>query len=188
MSIPVIANWGRHLKSFLRWNHPSSLFLQLLLLLSVVLAIGWVSIRYWNHLMMEHLMQKAMNPADVNTAGNSMIMLGMNDLYHYVHTLEFGFSIALSFIVLLLLSISGRWFYNIRNRQRHFTTHVSHELRTPLTIVYGYLQSLLRRSPNLTLDQREALEIATAETQHTIEILQRLLDDLRGQSSHSSLR
>ncbi|OUC11553.1 MAG: hypothetical protein B0A82_27110 [Alkalinema sp. CACIAM 70d] len=137
--------------------------------------------------MMERLMQKAMNPAEA-TSGTPTIMLGMNDFHHYAQTLEIGSMIALGLICIVIFSVSVRWLIKVRHRQRNFTNHVSHELRTPLTIVYGYLQSLLRRSPNLTLDQREALEIATAETQHTIEILQQLLDDLRGQSTHSQVR
>ncbi|NEQ26801.1 MAG: HAMP domain-containing histidine kinase [Microcoleus sp. SIO2G3] len=66
-----------------------------------------------------------------------------------------------------------------KERQRQFTNQVSHDLRTPLSIVYGYLQSLLRRGTNLTIPQREALETATAETEHIIEILQDLLNQVR---------
>jgi signal transduction histidine kinase len=61
-------------------------------------------------------------------------------------------------------------------QQRQFTRGVSHELRTPLSVVYGYLQSMLKRSTNLTTQQREALEIATTETERTIQLLQDLLD------------
>ncbi len=61
-------------------------------------------------------------------------------------------------------------------QQRQFVSNVSHELRTPLTIVSGYLQSTLRRGSNLTPIQQEALGIATAETDRTIQLLQDLLD------------
>ncbi len=73
-------------------------------------------------------------------------------------------------------------------REREFTSNVSHELRTPLTIVYGYLQSVLRRPDNLTAIQREALETATAEAERTIRILQDLLDLARGDSGHLPFR
>lgn len=66
-----------------------------------------------------------------------------------------------------------------KERQRQFTNQVSHELRTPISIVYGYLQSLLRRGTNLTIPQRQALETATAETERIIEILQDLLNQVR---------
>ncbi|MGK7888349.1 MAG: sensor histidine kinase [Leptolyngbyaceae cyanobacterium] len=61
-------------------------------------------------------------------------------------------------------------------RQQQFVQDISHELRTPLSIVSGYLQSLLRRSKTLTEPQREALETAATEADHTIHLLQNLLD------------
>lgn len=64
----------------------------------------------------------------------------------------------------------------MREKQRHCIHHISHELRTPLTIVSGYLQSLQRRSQNLTDAQQEALTAATTETDRTIQLLQDLLD------------
>jgi len=62
------------------------------------------------------------------------------------------------------------------NQHRRFANDVSHELRTPLSVVYGYLQSMLRRGSNLTVPQQEALEIAASETERTIQLLQSLLD------------
>jgi signal transduction histidine kinase len=53
---------------------------------------------------------------------------------------------------------------------------LSHELRTPLTLVYGYMQSIHRRSENLTDLQKNALEIAMFEMKHTIQLLQEFLD------------
>ena len=61
-------------------------------------------------------------------------------------------------------------------QQRQLVGNVSHELRTPLTVVQGYIQSVLRRSPDLAPPQREGLVIAAAETDRTIQILQTLLD------------
>lgn len=66
-------------------------------------------------------------------------------------------------------------------QQRQFTSDVSHELRTPLSVIYGYLQSTLRRGTNLTPQQREALQIAADETEHTIRLLQDLLDLARAE-------
>lgn len=67
-------------------------------------------------------------------------------------------------------------------QQRQFVNDVSHELRTPLTIVSGYLQSTLRRSKTLTEPQREALEIAAAEANRTIQLLENLLELARAHS------
>ncbi|NJN85229.1 MAG: HAMP domain-containing histidine kinase [Leptolyngbyaceae cyanobacterium SL_7_1] len=61
-------------------------------------------------------------------------------------------------------------------QQRQFTSGVSHELRTPLSVVYGYLQSTLKRGSNLTPQQQEALQICAEETERTIQLLQALLD------------
>jgi heavy metal sensor kinase len=69
-------------------------------------------------------------------------------------------------------------------QQRQFVGNVSHELRTPLTVVLGYLQSLLRRSTNLTDYQQEALETAAAEADRTVRLLQELLDLARADSGY----
>lgn len=71
---------------------------------------------------------------------------------------------------------------NSLNRQQQFVRDLSHELRTPLSIVSGYLQSLLRRSKLLTEPQRDALETAAAEADHTIRLLQDLLNLERAES------
>jgi len=68
-------------------------------------------------------------------------------------------------------------------QQRRFLSDVSHELRTPLTLVQGYLQSTLRRCQTLSAPQREGLEIAAAEADRTIQVLQDLLDWARLSSS-----
>jgi len=77
----------------------------------------------------------------------------------------------------MLVRLGDAWEY-----QRQLTSNVSHELRTPLTIVSGYIQSVLRRGNNLTQPQREALEIASAEANRTISLLQDLLDLARADS------
>ena len=69
-------------------------------------------------------------------------------------------------------------------QQRQFVHDISHELRTPLTVVYGYLQSILRRGRTLNPMQREALESATSEAERTIRLLQDLLDLARADSGN----
>lgn len=61
-------------------------------------------------------------------------------------------------------------------QQRQFTDSMSHELRTSLSLIYGYLQSTLRRGDNLTDPQKNALEVAVGETERTIQLLGSLLD------------
>lgn len=80
---------------------------------------------------------------------------------------------------MMLYRLSQSW-----EQERQFVSNVSHELRTPLTIVHGYLQSVLRRQNNLTDMQREALETAASEAQHTINLLQDLLDLARADSGY----
>lgn len=79
----------------------------------------------------------------------------------------------------MLSRLSEAW-----EQQRRFVGDVSHELRTPLTLVQGYLQSTLRRGQNLTEPQREGLEIASAEADRTIRLLQDLLDLARADGGH----
>ena len=83
----------------------------------------------------------------------------------------------------MLLRLSESW-----EQQRQFVSNVSHELRTPLSVVSGYLQSLLRRKTSLSSLQQEALEIAAAETDRTIRLLQDLLDLARVDSGHLHFR
>ena len=80
---------------------------------------------------------------------------------------------------MLLSRLSQSW-----EQERQFVSNVSHELRTPLTIVHGYLQSVLRRQNNLTEIQIEALETASSEAEHTIRLLQDLLDLARADSGY----
>ena len=81
---------------------------------------------------------------------------------------------------MMLSRLSDSW-----EQQRQFVSNVSHELRTPLTVVLGYVQSLLRRSKNLTDYQREALETAASEANRTVRLLQYLLDLARADSGHT---
>ena len=69
-------------------------------------------------------------------------------------------------------------------QQRRLLGDVSHELRTPLTLVQGYLQSTLRRCQTLTTAQRDGLETAAAEADHTIQILNDLLVLTRARMGH----
>jgi signal transduction histidine kinase len=83
----------------------------------------------------------------------------------------------------MLSRLSAAW-----DQQRQLVGNVSHELRTPLTVVAGYLQSLLRRSDNLSPHQQQALATATAETERTIRMLQDLLDLARADSGNMHFR
>jgi signal transduction histidine kinase len=83
----------------------------------------------------------------------------------------------------MLVRLNEAW-----EQQRQFVSNVSHELRTPLTIVSGYLQSLLRRGTNLSEPQREALEIAAAEAERTIQLFEDLLDLARVDSGNLSFQ
>jgi signal transduction histidine kinase len=71
----------------------------------------------------------------------------------------------------MLGRISQAW-----DDRRQLVNNISHELRTPLTIVSGYIQSVLKRSNNLTEMQKEALTIAASEADRTVQLLQDLLD------------
>lgn len=71
---------------------------------------------------------------------------------------------------LMLRRLSTAW-----EQQKRFVNDMSHELRTPLSVVQGYLDSTLRRGHNLTLPQREGLEVAATETNRTVRLLEQLL-------------
>lgn len=73
-------------------------------------------------------------------------------------------------------------------RQREFTNNLSHELRTSLCLIQGYVQSTLRRGDNLTMAQRESLEVAASEADRTIHLLKDLLDLGRINSGTMELR
>jgi signal transduction histidine kinase len=79
----------------------------------------------------------------------------------------------------MLIRLSAAW-----EHQRKLLSDVSHELRTPLTIISGYLQSILRRSHNLSEMQRDALTTAASEADRTVQLLQDLLDLARLDSNN----
>jgi hypothetical protein len=72
---------------------------------------------------------------------------------------------------------------NVKQQQRRFINDVSHELRSPLSLVYGYLQRTLKRSPDLSAAQQEAIAMATSEAERMRLILQNLLELIRSESS-----
>ncbi len=57
----------------------------------------------------------------------------------------------------------------------HFLASMSHELRTPLNAILGYSQ-ILRRSPNLTEDQRDGLAIVHQSGAHLLTLINDVLD------------
>ena len=71
----------------------------------------------------------------------------------------------------MLVRLAEAW-----EHQRELLSNVSHELRTPLTIISGYIQSILRRSNNLSDMQTEALTTVASEADRTVQLLQDLLD------------
>lgn len=77
----------------------------------------------------------------------------------------------------MLVRLAEAW-----EHQRELLSNVSHELRTPLTIISGYIQSILRRSDNLSEMQIEALTTASSEADRTVQLLQDLLDLARADS------
>ncbi|KZR65082.1 HAMP domain-containing sensor histidine kinase [Prochlorococcus sp. MIT 1306] len=68
------------------------------------------------------------------------------------------------------------------NRQRKFANALSHELRTPITLITGYSSRVLRRSGNLSEDQRHQLTIIDDETRRLGRLITDLLDVARDES------
>ncbi|ABM78817.1 sensor histidine kinase [Prochlorococcus marinus] len=68
------------------------------------------------------------------------------------------------------------------NRQRKFANALSHELRTPITLIIGYTSRVLRRSGNLSEDQRHQLTIIDDETRRLGRLITDLLDIAREES------
>lgn len=56
-----------------------------------------------------------------------------------------------------------------------FLTNMSHELRTPLNAILGYAQ-LLQKEENLTLQQKEGLEIVENSGRHLLTLINDILD------------
>ncbi len=77
---------------------------------------------------------------------------------------------------------------DFQDQQMQMLRNFSHELRTPLTIVYGYMQSIYRRSENLTDLQKDALESAILEMSYAIKLLQECLDLARLEVRETSLK
>jgi signal transduction histidine kinase len=75
----------------------------------------------------------------------------------------------------------------VKDQQRQFISDVAHELRSPLSLVYGYLQRMAQRIPNLSPTQQESLTMATAEAERMTLILQDLIDLARAESLDISL-
>ena len=73
------------------------------------------------------------------------------------------------------------------DHQRQFVDSVSHELRTPLTILSGYLKRALRRSDNLTDQQRQAIETAQDEASRINRMVSDLLDLARSDNGRLSV-
>jgi signal transduction histidine kinase len=139
----------------------------LLVLLLVLLAIGW---RIRHSLISLNQMNTMIGSLDLTRLPG--VQLQLRNPPSEVQALAQTFN-------MILAELSESW-----EHQRQLVSNVSHELRTPLTIVLGYLQSLLRRSNNLTEYQQEALTTAASETERTVRLLQDLLDLARADSGY----
>lgn len=131
----------------------------------ITLAIAWYVRRSLQPLCQMSQATRSIGAADLGKA-RLQLEQAPTEVKELAHTLD-----------LMLSRLSEAW-----EQQRQFVSNISHELRTPLTLVQGYLQSLLRRSQNLTEPQKEALTIAVGEADRTIQILQDLLDLARADS------
>lgn len=86
--------------------------------------------------------------------------------------------------VLVIRDITDR---SLRKLQDEFIAIAGHELRTPLTVLRGYLQLLSR--PSYDPDQRtQFLSMATEQATRMERLIYDLLDVVRLQSGHLSLR
>jgi signal transduction histidine kinase len=139
----------------------------LLVLFLVLLGIGW---RVRRALVSLDRMNKTIGALDLTQMQGRQLPL--ENLPSEIESLAQTFN-------MLMTELSESW-----EHQRQLVSNVSHELRTPLTIVLGYLQSLLRRSTNLTEYQQEALTTAASETERTVRLLQDLLDLARADSGY----
>jgi signal transduction histidine kinase len=131
-----------------------SIGVSLLVLLLILGAIAW---RIRHSLSPLARMNKTIGALNLDRLQG--VQLQLRNPPSEIHSLAQTFNMILS-------ELAESW-----EHQRQLVSNVSHELRTPLTIILGYLQSLLRRSTNLTEHQREALTIATAETERTVRLL-----------------
>jgi signal transduction histidine kinase len=141
---------------------------------TVLLLIGAISYRI--HKSMRPLEQMSLAASAISVDDLAAAKLQLNDAPDEVLGLARAFNE-------MLLRLSGAW-----EQQRQFVGNVSHELRTPLTVVVGYLQSLQRRSDNLSAYQQQALSTATGEAERTIRMLQDLLDLARADSGQLHFR
>lgn len=138
----------------------------------LVIIVISVAIAFYIHRSLKPLRQLSQMTEVISAADLPEAQLSLDKAPSEVKELAQTFN-------MLLSRLSQSW-----EQERQFVSNVSHELRTPLTIVHGYLQSVLRRQNNLTPTQLEALETAALEAEHTIRLLQDLLDLARADSGY----
>ena len=134
---------------------------------SILIIINW---RIKRSLLSLNQMNKTISELDLDRLQG--VQLQLHNPPSEIATLAQTFN-------MLLSQLAESW-----ETQRQLVSNVSHELRTPLTIVSGYLQSLLKRSTNLTEYQHEAISTAASETDRTVRLLQDLLDLSRADSGY----
>ncbi len=67
-----------------------------------------------------------------------------------------------------------------------FIANISHKLRTPLNAVIGFSQ-LIADAPNLTVEQRDNLEIIIENSEDLLDLINDVLDTTQGESEHLAL-
>jgi signal transduction histidine kinase len=202
----LIQGFKKRLKRFRsQWFDPSSLGTQLSLSMMTIVVLQWIGFALWTKWVMMHgmisipplMMQPMLNQllivifimfplliSLIYTTANRALR-PLSQLQHWSTNQPPPSLKQLPKELRELANICYHLSTSVAETQtwqRQFTTQISHELRTPLSLVYGYLQSSLRRRDNLTEFQQEALQTAMAETEHTLELLKNLLMFARSQS------
>ncbi|TBR57224.1 two-component sensor histidine kinase [Westiellopsis prolifica IICB1] len=160
-------------------TREQTMFLEIVHSLSIasflIVVVISVVIAFYVRYSLQPLRDLSQMTAVISVVDLSQAQLSVNHAPREVRELAQAFNMILS-------RLSQSW-----EQERQFVSNVSHELRTPLTIVYGYLQSVLRRQDNLTEVQQEALETAASEAKRIIHLLEDLLDLARADSGHLHL-
>ncbi len=155
-------------------SHDQKMFLSLIRSLTIAtllaIAVMTVAIALYIHRAMQPLQRISQLTATVSADKLDQAHIHLEKAPSEVKELAETFD-------RMLIRLAQSW-----EHQRQLLSNVSHELRTPLTIISGYIQSVLRRSTNLSEIQTEALMTAATEADRTVQLLQDLLDLARADS------
>jgi DNA-binding response OmpR family regulator len=155
----------------------SSLQFRLTLGIAIIFILGLGGVAMWMSWKMKQML--VVLPQQQNLTSDSTRLLA------FQQSLANGIAVAIATTTAIATLFIQQSLRSLRQQQRQFINRIGHELRTPLSLVYGYLQTTLRKSSTLTAAEREALEIATSETERTTQLLQNLLDLARTNSDVS---